>query len=606
MQLISRIPSRHYFIILFLSVSLLFVTFSAVIYHNFAQAQKLNRWTLYNYELLRQCRKVLFDLVDMETGMRGYLLTGKPSFLQPYKTSKLRLAQEIRDLWAFAKNDYTTQDNIDLWLKKIESFAATLDAQLVHYTQQGSHSVSQSQMVQQKAQMDSLRNALEDFIQVRLNELNAHIKMGQDAQRDFRAIITIGTILGIGAMLLATLIITALVRRSEEAENAAQDAESRYRLVLNGVNDGLFDLDVHTGKIFLSPTYKQMLGYNEHELGDSSEELKKLLHPDDAEKTWAVFNAFREGKSDQYRNVFRMRHKSGDWLWIMSRGVAVRNAQGDITRLIGTHTDITAEKHREEELRLLSQEMETFTYITSHDLRAPLVNLKGFASELELTLREIAPLLHRAAEHLAEPQRQTLTQAIDADIPEALRFIDQSVDKMDALTSAVLDLSRIGKRVFRSEPVDVNAVIRRCLDSQAFEIQQKQIDVSAANAPTIISDPIALEQIFSNVIDNAVKYLDPERPGTIRIQSETIGDIVIFSIVDNGRGIAAGDHEKVFQIFRRARNSQDVRGIGMGMAFVQSTLRRLGGNIWFESEPGRGTTFFFSLPQKPAVKGVVS
>ena len=144
--------------------------------------------------------------------------------------------------------------------------------------------------------------------------------------------------------------------------------------------------------------------------------------------------------------------------------------------------------------------------------------------------------------------------------------------------------------------------MRRCLDTLAYEINRKNVTVTCADLPGIKSDSLALEQVLSNIIDNAVKYLDPSRPGRIDIQVRGYGHEIILSIADNGRGVAQDDKEKVFQIFRRARNASDVRGMGMGMAYVQATVRKLNGAIWFTSVIGEGTTFFLRLPQQLLIK----
>jgi signal transduction histidine kinase len=122
----------------------------------------------------------------------------------------------------------------------------------------------------------------------------------------------------------------------------------------------------------------------------------------------------------------------------------------------------------------------------------------------------------------------------------------------------------------------------------------------------LVTDPVALEQIFSNLIDNAVKYLKPGRTGRIDIGCLETGRDYIFSVRDNGRGIEAEDGQKVFHIFRRARNTGDVRGLGLGMAFVKATLRKLNGGIWFDSTLDEGTTFFISLPKKAADRPAAS
>jgi PAS domain S-box-containing protein len=605
MQLISRTPTRSYFITMFIVVSVLFFAFSAVIYRNYERAQELNQWTLYNYEVMRLSRKLLSDLVDMETGVRGYLLTGQKKYLQPYHRSKATVKKQIAALREFTKNEDMSQNKFDGWLRNIEQFSATLDSQIERYNQSFFDKTPVAAMEKQKQQMDRLRAMLEKFIEQRTNDLNERLAQSEAARNDFTYILAIGTVLAIAGMLVVTLVILSLIRRSHQAEAESLAIEDRFRTVMSGVNDGLFDYDLQSGSIYYSPEYKAMLGYAQSEVPHTVAWAYAAMHPDDVERCKQVLEAYRSKAAPVYRNEFRMRTKNGAWIWILSRGVGMFDAQGVMTRLIGTHTDITQQKEREEQLATLHKEMEAFTYITSHDLRAPLVNLKGFSGELGRALEKIRPLIAQHSPHFTEEEGRILHTALEEDIPESLRFIVQSVEKMDILTTAVLDLSRLGKREYRRERVDVAALVKRCLDSLAFEIGQKKITIDCAeDLPVIISDALALEQVFSNLLDNAVKYRDPARAGHIRIAAQAAAGMVTFSVADNGRGIARSDHDKVFQIFRRARNSTDVRGSGLGMAFVQVTVRRLGGHIWFTSELNVGSTFYFSIPQNLSMKGL--
>jgi signal transduction histidine kinase len=170
---------------------------------------------------------------------------------------------------------------------------------------------------------------------------------------------------------------------------------------------------------------------------------------------------------------------------------------------------------------------------------------------------------------------------------------------MNLLTSAMLDLSRIGSRKYNFETVDTDKIIKRCIDNLAFEITQKNVAVNCEELPAVTSDGLALEQVFANILDNAVKYLDPARPGSIAIHALHLPGIIQFSIQDNGRGIPDKDRDKVFDVFRRAGNTGVERGAGMGMAYVRALLRKLGGTIWYISQVNQGTTFFFTVPDAP-------
>ena len=146
------------------------------------------------------------------------------------------------------------------------------------------------------------------------------------------------------------------------------------------------------------------------------------------------------------------------------------------------------------------------------------------------------------------------------------------------------------------EDLDAGALLQETVGSLGHQIGSRHIVVEIGPLPRITSDRAAIEQIFGNLLDNAIKYLDPERPGRIEVSAEEMADMDIFRVVDNGRGIAEDDMDKVFAPFRRA-GAQDVPGEGMGLAFVQTLLHRLGGRIECHSQLGVGTTFSFTLPR---------
>ncbi len=601
MQFLSGTPTKNYFISIFVMVAALFCVFSVTIYHYHSEFDRLNSWTLYNYETARQSRRILFDLVDMETGMRGYLLTGEAKFLKPYHASRARLDEHIRKLWEFTKGDREAHDDIDAWLVKIEKFATLLQRQVELRERGGKGAVRLGALDKQRVEMDSLRELMDANIKERLRKLQVQIDDAQVKRTNFQYILVIGTVLAIGGMLLATMIVVAMVERSEKAEKEIGAAEERLMKAMQGIGDGLFDFNLLTKSIYYSQNYKAMLGYRDDEHPDTVEIFTQLLHPDDQEH--ALENYLRHPPQDPqtYSKVIRMRNKDGTWHWILARGVWMRGMSGKVVRLIGTHTDITEQKQREEELQQLNNEMETFSYITSHDLRSPLVNLKGFAGEMERGLEVTKPIIDKVASKVDEKERETLRQVFEEEMPESLYFIKQAVVRMDALTTAVLNISAIGKRVYRFVQIDTEAMVKRCLDALNYEISQKDLTVTCGPLPAIVCDALTLEQIFSNILDNAVKYSDPGKHGKIEINAEVEGTQVVFSIRDTGRGIMEEDREKIFQIFRRARNTDNIRGLGIGMTFVQASLRRLGGAIWFDSVPGEGTTFYFRLPMRTMV-----
>ena len=254
-----------------------------------------------------------------------------------------------------------------------------------------------------------------------------------------------------------------------------------------------------------------------------------------------------------------------------------------------------AVRERTAELTLANEEIQRFAYIVSHDLRAPLLNIIGFTSELETATATLNDFVHHqaGAGGLAVPE--PVRQASEEDLPEAIRFIQTSTAKMDRLINAILRLSREGRRVLVPEQLDMQALLAAAIDTVRHQADVADADIRLGAVPAIVSDRIAVDQVFSNLIDNALKYLVDGRPGKITVEGRREGRLVVISVADNGRGIAARDLQRVFELFRRAGN-QDRRGEGIGLAHVKALVRRLGGAIECESRLGEGSVFTVRLP----------
>lgn len=242
------------------------------------------------------------------------------------------------------------------------------------------------------------------------------------------------------------------------------------------------------------------------------------------------------------------------------------------------------------ELKQSRQEFRLFAYIVSHDLRTPLINLKGFSAELRYTLETIQSAFDVVLPHLDEDRRAELVTAVQQDVPEALGFIEFSVSHIDNFINAVLQLSRLSRREIKFEPIGMDDLVRETLTSLSDHIEQRQAKVTLETLPDVVADRDSMQLIMNHILTNAVIYLDPSRPGEIKVSGERGPDATVFRVCDNGRGIAEEDMHKVFEPFRRA-GRQDVPGEGMGLTYAQTMARRHGGHIDCVSEVGVGTTF---------------
>ncbi len=265
------------------------------------------------------------------------------------------------------------------------------------------------------------------------------------------------------------------------------------------------------------------------------------------------------------------------------------------------HTNINLEgivEARVGDLRVANEEIQRFAYIVSHDLRAPLVNVLGFTSELDAVRSDLAAFLadvEKVAPHLVTKTRRL---TIEEDLPEALGFIRTSTTKMDRLINAILKLSREGRRKLTPEPIDIAAMVTAQSESLTQQLSAKEATVAIeGDLPNLVSDRLAVDQIFGNLIENAVKYLSPERAGRIVVTGATEGRLLRYDIADNGRGITERDFERIFELFRRS-GEQTTQGEGIGLAYVRNLVRRLGGDVTVQSVFGEGSTFTIFLPAK--------
>ena len=267
--------------------------------------------------------------------------------------------------------------------------------------------------------------------------------------------------------------------------------------------------------------------------------------------------------------------------------------------------DITESKRQEEQMKYYADEvaatnaeLKSFVNTIAHDFRSPMVNLKGFSTELGYTLAELKQIVHDSTAFLPQKVQVKVDELLDKDVADAQQFINSSVDRLNRMVDALLNLARMGRREMNYQIVDMSKLVNTVLLSYGHQISEENIQIDIGVLPNIQTDPLTMEQIISNLVDNAIKYLDPSRQGKITVNCTENKNEYVVSIKDNGRGIAAIDCEKIFEPFRRS-GKQDQPGEGLGLAYIRTLSRKLGGRVWCESEIGVGTTMSLTIPNDP-------
>jgi signal transduction histidine kinase len=247
------------------------------------------------------------------------------------------------------------------------------------------------------------------------------------------------------------------------------------------------------------------------------------------------------------------------------------------------------------ELKESNEELKAFMYSAAHDLRQPLVNIQGFTSELRRSVGEVQTLVAAIADRCSPEERAQLARFFAENVMDSEVYIRASVDRMSSLINALLKLSQAGHRTLKPEPISMNALTRSIIAGFEQQIRKKNATVAVGDLPELTADRTAMEQIMGNLLDNAVKFLIPERPGRVEISGVKTDGGIIYHVRDNGCGISADDMPRLFHLFRRL-GRQDVAGDGVGLAYAKALVKRHGGRIWCESELGVGTTFSFAIP----------
>jgi PAS domain S-box-containing protein len=317
----------------------------------------------------------------------------------------------------------------------------------------------------------------------------------------------------------------------------------------------------------LSPSWERTLGWSKAEL--LAKPYLDFIHPDDLEPTIAEASKISTGLDTiHFENRYRCRDGSYRWLaWTASPSVPEE-------RIYAVARDVTAEKKATEDLRAANEELEAFAYTVSHDLRAPLRAINGFA---RILVEEHGPELRG----------------------EARRYLDLVVSNsllMGRLVDDLLRFSRLSRQPLRRQAVETRDVVDRALEQLQTAMEGRQVEVAIGPLPGCSGDASLLEQVFVNLIANAVKYTRGRTPARIAIGSSPGADgQSVYFVKDNGAGFDMKYAHKLFGVFQRLHRSEDYEGTGVGLAIVQRIVHRHGGRIRAEAQVDQGASFYFTL-----------
>ena len=349
-----------------------------------------------------------------------------------------------------------------------------------------------------------------------------------------------------------------------------------------GAWDGIWYWDVEQPeREWMSPRLKQVFGYEEHEIPNTSRWWREHIFGEDLDLVLRNFKAHCEDPNHPYDQTVRYRHKDGSTVWMRCRGIASRNAAGQPVRMLGVHQNVTKLKtiqarleEQSADLTATNQELDSFAYAASHDLREPLRTLVCYSSLL----------------------RQDLGEEISEDAAQDLEFIGRAAHRMDRLINDLLSLSRAGRKPIRVEKLDLQDCLQDALDALSAALSETRAEVRRDDLPMVVGDRTLITQVYQNLIANSLKFAPPGARPRLRATAEMVAGNWEFGVRDNGIGIDPDHAERVFQPFERLHGLSEYDGSGLGLAICRRAIERLGGRIWVAPESCQGAHVKFTLP----------
>ena len=378
------------------------------------------------------------------------------------------------------------------------------------------------------------------------------------------------------AVLLSFVMIYVNSRKLEKSEEAARFSELRYRELIETANSIIVRWSVRGEIVFINDFGLRFFGYSSDELlgrpfmtlfpkveKDTGKDMKEMLR-----------DIVTDTENHAYVPSENVR-KDGLAVWVAWTNKAIPDAMGNIAEILAIGNDITELKKMQQRLETSNMELEQFAYVASHDLQEPLRMISSYTELFE----------RRYQGELDERARKYMN------------YIVEGAKRMQRLIQDLLVFSRVGRMDTARRPVDCNAVIDAVVTDMHEQIIQENATVTRDAMPVINAGETNMRQLFQNLIGNAIKFHRENVPPRVHVSARNTYEGWLFSVNDNGMGIEPRYFEKIFVIFQRLHSRNEYPGTGIGLAICKKIVATYGGKIWVESQPGEGSTFYFTIPQ---------
>lgn len=559
-------------------------------YRNAQREESDREWVAHTYQVLGTIDAVHAALADVESSQRSYVLTSDPARLQGYEMRRESLSANLIELRRLTSDNPVQQGNMDALDRAI---SARLDQmQLDIALRQKKTLEATAESIKREPGSDLMAAIGDQLSTMRAEEqrlLQARSVAAEAASRNTRRAIVFGSLLALGFLFVSFLAVDRELQERKRAELALHESEERFRLaVANVTTYAILTLNAQGNVASWNAGAERIKGYRADEI--IGKHFSCFYAQEDVtagkpERVLAV--AAREGRIED--EGWRVR-KDGSHFWASVVITAIKSARGNLIGFSKVTRDLTERKSAEERIQILNRdlqqhvadltsanrELDAFTYSLAHDLRAPLRHIHGFANILA----------------------EDWNEKIDDEGKRFLGKIVKSSKEMGAMVDDLLNFARLGRVELQRTLVDLSHLVEEVRRQLEPDTQNRSIQWEVGDLPIVPGDPALLRQVLINLLSNAVKYTSKEQDAQIKVGSRNGGNEVTVFVRDNGAGFDMQYAKKLFRVFQRLHRAEEFEGTGVGLANVRRIIERHGGRIWAESEPGKGATFYFSLPAR--------
>jgi PAS domain S-box-containing protein len=579
-EAVSRLPEAA--VLVFSAVIALTIAFLS--YTNAQQVAEAGDQLRIAQEVRSLSADLLSNLKDAETGQRGFLVTGEDQYLEPYNQALSEVPRIVRRLEAVVAKWPDEAQGLGaiqpLISSKLSELQQTIALRRAHRDAEALAIVRRGRG---KAIMDEIRQrlgAITEVAQGRSNRLSE--AAGQSTGR-LRLASTGGSLILLGFLAVLAITVSRSTTLREQLYVQARAREKLWATTVSSIADAVILTDA-SGKItFINSVAQQLSGWDETEaLGRSVSDVLVLVNEETrARVDNPVEQALQTGVAVGLTNHTTLIGKKGGEISIDDSAAPIRDEDGKIVGAVLIFRDITAKRLSDRKvaetavaLRRANEELQQFAYMASHDLRSPLNSVSSMAQILA----------------------QRLGNQLGKEGQELIDYITGGVARMNRLIDDILSFANASE-VNREPayPVPVDQMLERALENLASEIRESGASIKSDPLPWVLAHETPVLQMLQNLVGNALKYSSDDPP-QIFISSAEQGSECVISVRDNGIGIEHQYAEEIFQPFRRL-HGQEYPGSGIGLASCKKIATAYGGRIWVESEPGKGSTFFFTLPR---------